>query len=77
MKPSKNPIIVEPPAELLTSVAKFFDMDDSSISDTVSELPTSEINYVKHRRTRSGCYTCRSRRVKVFSVSCSHGSQVD
>lgn len=23
------------------------------------------IDHVKHRRTRSGCYTCRSRRVKV------------
>jgi hypothetical protein len=22
--------------------------------------------HVKHRRTRSGCYTCRQRRVKVF-----------
>jgi hypothetical protein len=22
--------------------------------------------HVKHRRTRSGCYTCRNRRVKVF-----------
>jgi hypothetical protein len=24
---------------------------------------------IKHRRTRSGCYTCRSRRVKVFAIS--------
>ncbi len=23
------------------------------------------LDHVKHRRTRSGCYTCRSRRVKV------------
>lgn len=23
------------------------------------------MDHVKHRRTRSGCYTCRSRRVKV------------
>ena len=66
MKPSKNPIIVEPPAELLTPVTKKLDMDDPSVSDSVSDLPTSENNYVKHRRTRSGCYTCRSRRVKVF-----------
>lgn len=27
--------------------------------------------HVKHRRTRSGCYTCRSRRVKV-KLSLSH-----
>jgi hypothetical protein len=23
------------------------------------------LDHIKHRRTRSGCYTCRSRRVKV------------
>lgn len=27
---------------------------------------TPGVDHVKHRRTRSGCYTCRSRRVKVF-----------
>lgn len=26
---------------------------------------TQGAEHVKHRRTRSGCYTCRSRRVKV------------
>lgn len=66
MKPSKNTTLVVPPAESLIPVAKTFDMEDTPVSDSVSELPTSEINYVKHRRTRSGCYTCRSRRVKVF-----------
>jgi len=25
------------------------------------------LEHIKHRRTRSGCYTCRSRRVKVRS----------
>lgn len=25
------------------------------------------LDHIKHRRTRSGCYTCRSRRVKVTS----------
>ena len=24
------------------------------------------LDHIKHRRTRSGCFTCRSRRVKVF-----------
>ncbi len=24
------------------------------------------LDHIKHRRTRSGCYTCRSRRVKVI-----------
>jgi hypothetical protein len=26
------------------------------------------LDHIKHRRTRSGCYTCRSRRVKVFAA---------
>lgn len=26
------------------------------------------LDHIKHRRTRSGCYTCRSRRVKVGSM---------
>ena len=29
------------------------------------------LEHVKHRRTRSGCFTCRSRRVKVAMRSCS------
>lgn len=28
-------------------------------------------DHIKHRRTRSGCFTCRSRRVKV-----SHGLEI-
>lgn len=28
-------------------------------------------DHVKHRRTRSGCYTCRQRRVKVSAQGCS------
>lgn len=27
------------------------------------------LDQVKHRRTRSGCYTCRSRRVKVGQIA--------
>lgn len=30
------------------------------------------LDQVKHRRTRSGCYTCRSRRVKVGKVQALH-----
>ena len=30
---------------------------------------TPGLDHVKHRRTRSGCYTCRSRRVKVETAS--------
>jgi len=28
------------------------------------------LDHIKHRRTRSGCYTCRSRRVKVGLPKC-------
>lgn len=31
-----------------------------------------EVDHVKHRRTRSGCYTCRGRRVKVLTVLSKH-----
>lgn len=27
------------------------------------------LDHIKHRRTRSGCYTCRSRRVKVWPLN--------
>lgn len=30
-----------------------------------SQLTMTEQSQTKHRRTRSGCFTCRSRRVKV------------
>ena len=29
------------------------------------QIISTEPEHVKHRRTRSGCYTCRGRRVKV------------
>ncbi len=32
------------------------------------------LDHIKHRRTRSGCYTCRSRRVKVPIISLSISS---
>ena len=31
-----------------------------------------EVSGVKHRRTRSGCFTCRSRRVKVRLAHSTH-----
>jgi hypothetical protein len=31
--------------------------------------PAQGSEHIKHRRTRSGCYTCRSRRVKVSTPS--------
>lgn len=39
---------------------------DSTLSERGPVLPGLE-NAPKHRRTRSGCFTCRSRRVKVSS----------
>jgi hypothetical protein len=40
---------------------------DPSLYDQTSGIPQGamEAAGVKHRRTRSGCFTCRSRRVKV------------
>ena len=29
----------------------------------------SGAGHIKHRRTRNGCYTCRSRRVKVITLA--------
>jgi hypothetical protein len=45
-----------------------YDPDTSDIYGQQVHLPTMEAANVKHRRTRSGCFTCRSRRVKVCSV---------
>ena len=52
------------------NLARWFEQDEMS-----SHAPKSAVrmrrrtqagaDHVKHRRTRSGCYTCRSRRVKV------------
>lgn len=36
-------------------------------SDYGRGIPMSVSEHIKHRRTRSGCFTCRSRRVKVIS----------
>ena len=51
--------------------ARWFDLDSDNAKQTAKGLarvrrrPPPGSDHVKHRRTRSGCYTCRSRRVKV------------
>jgi hypothetical protein len=43
-----------------------YDGDPSLYNQTAGLPPNAmEVSAVKHRRTRSGCFTCRSRRVKV------------
>lgn len=38
------------------------------ITSNASKYCSPDLDPVKHRRTRSGCYTCRSRRVKVLKL---------
>ena len=38
--------------------------------DPMRQSLSTATEHVKHRRTRSGCYTCRGRRVKVGCVIC-------
>lgn len=42
-------------------------MESHQAATTSQSLPL-EADRLKHRRTRIGCYTCRSRRVKVLKV---------
>jgi hypothetical protein len=39
--------------------------------------PQGQQDHTKHRRTRSGCYTCRIRRVKVCSFNALGRNQTD
>lgn len=48
-----------------------YDRDPSLYNQTAGLPPNAmEVTGVKHRRTRSGCFTCRSRRVKVSLPVC-------
>ena len=40
-------------------------MYDRSMTMQTTTISINEATSTKHRRTRSGCFTCRSRRVKV------------
>lgn len=60
----------------MESLNQFPDMDDPNRALSPQQgsqrsrrrhPPGSE--HVKHRRTRSGCYTCRQRRVKVLVIN--------
>ena len=43
-----------------------------SSSARLRRKSSAGVEQVKHRRTRSGCYTCRARRVKVFHTLQGH-----
>ena len=53
------------------NLARWFEQDGGGLVQEPKGAPrirrrvASSGDLVKHRRTRSGCYTCRSRRVKV------------
>lgn len=46
-------------------------MEAGSVAGIHQPIPPST-DHVKHRRTRSGCYTCRGRRVKVLKAPYLH-----
>ena len=50
-----------------TTTEQLYDREASLFGGRGVPMPTAgmEAAGVKHRRTRSGCFTCRSRRVKV------------
>ena len=67
-----NPPLLTDPQNLSTAnLARWFDLDSNNSAAAPRgaarvrrRIPPGS-DHVKHRRTRSGCYTCRSRRVKV------------
>ncbi|MCJ1387347.1 hypothetical protein MMC18_000190 [Xylographa bjoerkii] len=66
-----NPALLTDPHNLSTAnLARWFDLDSNNSAPVPRgaarvrrRIPPGS-DHVKHRRTRSGCYTCRSRRVK-------------
>ena len=68
-----------PPSQQLSSASSYADLQYLfGVQDTMMDTPKPNRNrrksnpnpdQTKHRRTRSGCYTCRSRRVKVCEDS--------
>ena len=67
----QNNLLAETQKLPSTNLNRWFDLDsDTSVPNLkgtvrVRRRPPPGSDQVKHRRTRSGCYTCRSRRVKV------------
>ena len=53
------------------NLARWFEQDNGPFTQEQKGAPrirrrvASSGDLIKHKRTRSGCYTCRSRRVKV------------
>lgn len=52
-----------------TNTEQLYDRETSLLGGRGVALPATsmEASGIKHRRTRSGCFTCRSRRVKVIA----------
>jgi hypothetical protein len=72
----ENPLDEPPQSQQLSSASSYADLNYLfGVQDQAMIAPKSNRNrrkssqgaeHTKHRRTRSGCYTCRSRRVKVY-----------
>ncbi|MCJ1284509.1 hypothetical protein MMC26_003842 [Xylographa opegraphella] len=64
------PLLPDPPNLSTANLARWFDLDSNNSATVPRSAARSRrrippgADHVKHRRTRSGCYTCRSRRVK-------------
>lgn len=73
---SGNPNALLQPPQRLSSASSYADLHYLFAAQDVTMIApkpsrnrrksTQGPDHTKHRRTRSGCYTCRSRRVKVF-----------
>ncbi|KAI9839307.1 MAG: hypothetical protein M1819_003302 [Sarea resinae] len=53
-----------PQSQSYGNIRRAGDVDRAKENARLRRKPASGADHVKHRRTRSGCYTCRSRRVK-------------
>ena len=72
----ENPLDELSQSQQLSSASSYTDLNYLfGVQDQTMIAPKSNRNrrkssqgaeHTKHRRTRSGCYTCRSRRVKVY-----------
>ena len=66
-------LLNEPHKLSSANLSRLLDLDSDNTTPgpkgtaRVRRRPAAGSDHVKHRRTRSGCYTCRSRRVKVNS----------
>jgi hypothetical protein len=81
--PDQSTVLQTAQPQYLSSASSYADLNYLfGVQDTTMIAPKPNRNrrkssqgseHTKHRRTRSGCYTCRSRRVKVVKPSPTRG----